>query len=171
MNAESAGLHCPACTNANPSHAKFCLHCGAHLTWSAAERRIITVLFADLTGFTGLSERLDAEQVHSLITVWLDHGAAPPVVQISAGASTASPMSASAGETIDKPRQIRQARLGMALPALRLVRNGYFMVHHLLHRMWTQTRPQNTKCQVSTALDLLSTAGAISRRQRGRGGG
>ena len=72
MHAESSGLHCPVCANANPSHAQFCLHCGAHLTWSAAERRIITVLFADLSGFTGLSEKLDAEQVHSLITVWLD---------------------------------------------------------------------------------------------------
>jgi class 3 adenylate cyclase/tetratricopeptide (TPR) repeat protein len=37
-----------------------------------AERRIITVLFADLAGFTGLTEQLDAERVHALITVWLD---------------------------------------------------------------------------------------------------
>lgn len=66
------GVGCPVCDTANPPYAQFCTRCGAHVSWSAAERRIITVLFADLTGFTGISERLDAEQVHSLITVWLD---------------------------------------------------------------------------------------------------
>lgn len=66
------GLECSACGTENPPHAQFCFHCGAHLAWTMAERRTITVLFADLSGFTGLSERLDAEQVHSLITIWLD---------------------------------------------------------------------------------------------------
>lgn len=63
---------CQVCATPNPAHANFCYECGAHLAWTIAERRTITVLFADLSGFTGLSERLDAEQVHSLITVWLD---------------------------------------------------------------------------------------------------
>ena len=66
------GTNCPACATLNPPEARFCSQCGALLAWSVAERRIITVLFADLSGFTGISERLDAEQVHALITVWLD---------------------------------------------------------------------------------------------------
>ena len=65
-------LECPTCATSNPAYASFCYDCGAHLAWAAAERRIITVLFADLSGFTGLTETLDAEQVHALITVWLD---------------------------------------------------------------------------------------------------
>ena len=66
------GTACPACEKTNPTHGRFCYHCGAHLAATAAERRIITVLFADLSGFTSLTEQLDAEQVHSLITTWLD---------------------------------------------------------------------------------------------------
>jgi class 3 adenylate cyclase len=34
------------------------------------ERRIVTVLFADLVGFTSLSERLDAEDVAMLQTAY-----------------------------------------------------------------------------------------------------
>lgn len=67
-----ANGECAVCGTRHPAEAKFCAECGAHLAWSMAERRIITVLFADLSGFTGLTERLDAERVHSLITVWLD---------------------------------------------------------------------------------------------------
>lgn len=63
---------CPACGTSSLPAASFCHACGAHLEWTMAERRIITVVFADLSGFTGLTERLDAEQVHSLITLWLD---------------------------------------------------------------------------------------------------
>ncbi|MFQ5889508.1 MAG: adenylate/guanylate cyclase domain-containing protein [Gemmatimonadota bacterium] len=36
-----------------------------------AERRVITVMFADLSGFTPLTERLDAEEVHALIASFL----------------------------------------------------------------------------------------------------
>ncbi|MEN8145747.1 MAG: adenylate/guanylate cyclase domain-containing protein [Gemmatimonadota bacterium] len=66
------GVSCPACATENSASGRFCHHCGAHLIASVAERRIITVLFADLSGFTRLTEQLDAEQVHSLITTWLD---------------------------------------------------------------------------------------------------
>ncbi len=65
-------LSCPVCGATHPPDARFCSACGAHLSWTVAERRTITVLFADLSGFTRLTEQLDAEQVHSLITAWLD---------------------------------------------------------------------------------------------------
>src|SRR2546421_10168617 len=62
---------CPACHEENPARAKFCLECGARLPAPGAptelgERRVVTVLFADLSGFTSFSERSDPEQVRAL---------------------------------------------------------------------------------------------------------
>jgi class 3 adenylate cyclase len=50
-----------------PVGARFCASCGAALTARADERRVVTVLFADLVGFTGLAEHTDPEQVKNLV--------------------------------------------------------------------------------------------------------
>ena len=63
-------ITCPACATGCPDGSRFCLSCGALLDAGRAlstERRTITVLFADLVGFTRLSERLDAEDVDRLL--------------------------------------------------------------------------------------------------------
>jgi class 3 adenylate cyclase len=75
---------CPSCGAANPVGAKFCGDCGTGLTDAApdqtqlasppasperagtAERRIVSVLFADLVGFTAASERRDHEDTRDL---------------------------------------------------------------------------------------------------------
>ena len=44
----------------------------AGMTARAVERRIVTVLFADLVGFTSLSERLDAEDVSLVQDAYFD---------------------------------------------------------------------------------------------------
>ncbi len=58
---------CPSCASDVPAGAKFCPNCGAQVTTRADERRIVTVLFADVVGFTPLSEDVDPEQVKILL--------------------------------------------------------------------------------------------------------
>jgi class 3 adenylate cyclase/tetratricopeptide (TPR) repeat protein len=63
---------CPACGEENPERAKFCLECGAALPVATApaaleERKVVTVLFCDLVGFTAASEAADPEDVRARI--------------------------------------------------------------------------------------------------------
>jgi class 3 adenylate cyclase/tetratricopeptide (TPR) repeat protein len=64
-------LTCANCRHGNPDDARFCSNCGTALTAVAApreERKVVTVLFADLVGFTSRSERLDPEDVRATLT-------------------------------------------------------------------------------------------------------
>ncbi len=65
-------IRCLACGQENPDGARFCNGCGAPLPAAAAsqheERRIVTVVFADMAGFTARSERLDPEDVRAILS-------------------------------------------------------------------------------------------------------
>ena len=84
---------CPTCGAANPAAAKFCGECGTRLggdqggsagapsrtsgpvavsSAPVAERRMVTVLFADLVEFTSLAEHRDAEEVRDLLSTYFD---------------------------------------------------------------------------------------------------
>ncbi len=60
---------CPACGAAVPEAARFCPECGQRLVAAPDERRLVTVLMADLVGFTAYSESVDPEQVKRVVDV------------------------------------------------------------------------------------------------------
>ena len=60
-------MSCPACGTPYQPGARFCSACGYTLINVPDERRIATVLFADLVGFTTFSEAADPEQVKALV--------------------------------------------------------------------------------------------------------
>lgn len=76
-------LPCPACGFANEAEARFCGGCGADMSapvpapravgdGTSGERRQVTVLFADLAGYTRLSRTLDAEELHAIMARFFD---------------------------------------------------------------------------------------------------
>jgi hypothetical protein len=75
---------CGSCGSVRRSGERFCGDCGAPLVGVAAvsetaavqapvaERRLVTVLFADLVGFTAASEGRDAEDTRELLSRYFD---------------------------------------------------------------------------------------------------
>ena len=69
---------CPNCGTENEQGNRFCFNCGTNLaeapeaeaapTTDAGERRLVSVVFADLVGFTTFSEHRDPEEVRGMLT-------------------------------------------------------------------------------------------------------
>src|SRR5215471_15778529 len=64
---------CARCGEENPDRARFCLACGAaldaaHEPPAQEERRIVSVVFVDLVGFTSRSEKLDPEDAQAILS-------------------------------------------------------------------------------------------------------
>jgi class 3 adenylate cyclase/tetratricopeptide (TPR) repeat protein len=63
---------CPSCGYGNQPGAKFCSECGATLVAAEPlaheERKVVSVLFADLVGFTSRAEQMDPEDVRALLS-------------------------------------------------------------------------------------------------------
>src|SRR5437867_2158205 len=66
-------MSCPRCGHENPSAAHFCNACGAPQERSREERRLVTVLFADVAASTELAGRLDPESLRALLARFYDH--------------------------------------------------------------------------------------------------
>ena len=65
-------ITCPHCGQANPEGFRFCGRCGRPLDAAGPtarqERKVVTVLFADVAGSTALGERLDPERLKDVLT-------------------------------------------------------------------------------------------------------
>jgi len=72
-------LTCANCRKENPEDFEFCPSCGASLKpadSAVEERKLVTVLFADVTGSTELGERLDPERLRALLDAYFSAMAA-----------------------------------------------------------------------------------------------
>src|SRR5688572_4803334 len=82
-------LTCASCGASLPAGAKFCSECGTRTesaetasgalateisiqTPPVSERRLVSVLFADLVGFTTVAEGRDAEETRDLLSRYFD---------------------------------------------------------------------------------------------------
>jgi class 3 adenylate cyclase/tetratricopeptide (TPR) repeat protein len=65
----SALASCPVCGAANTETARFCSTCGTELGSRRIEevRKVVTILFADVTGSTALGEQLDPEAMRAIM--------------------------------------------------------------------------------------------------------
>ena len=80
---QRVGINCPACAAPNPPESRFCGECGSALPGtsqladdtesenarvvSQGQRRHLTILFTDLTGYTRMMEEYDPEDVQTLM--------------------------------------------------------------------------------------------------------
>jgi class 3 adenylate cyclase len=66
---------CARCGQENPDGASFCNACGAplgELGGTTEERRVVSIVFVDLVGFTARSEKLDPEDVRAILTPYYE---------------------------------------------------------------------------------------------------
>lgn len=79
----SLAVACPACGEPSPPGFRFCGSCGTALPEpgraappglpaAVTERRVCSVLFADLVGFTTLTEHRDPEEVRDLLSAYFE---------------------------------------------------------------------------------------------------
>jgi predicted ATPase/class 3 adenylate cyclase len=69
-------LSCPRCNHRLPRNARFCSSCGTPIptaldssgtSHEEGGRRVVTVLFSDLSGYTALNQHLDPEEVEAVM--------------------------------------------------------------------------------------------------------
>jgi class 3 adenylate cyclase len=65
---------CARCGHENPDDSRFCGQCAAPLESARAgeERKVLTVLFADLVDFTSRAERMDPEDVRAMLSPYYE---------------------------------------------------------------------------------------------------
>ena len=78
---------CPSCGEENSDRARFCQNCATSLAAaeepSAEVRKVVTIVFADVTGSTALGEHLDPEALRRVMGRYFDE--MEPVIDAHGG--------------------------------------------------------------------------------------
>jgi class 3 adenylate cyclase len=166
---------CRACGQENPEIARFCLACGAALAEEAPhreERRIVSVVFVDLVGFTSRSEQLDPEDVRAILTPY--HGTVRDelesfggVVEKFVGDAVMAVFGAPTAHGDDPERAVRAAlavreavvALNSAQPALELQIRGAVNTGEAVVTL--SARPSHGEAMV--AGDVVNTASRLQQ--------
>ena len=71
-------MKCPECQLEIPVGSKYCNNCGCQLIDAlefsddvsviSSERKLVTVMFSDMSGYTAMTERLDPEEVKGIMS-------------------------------------------------------------------------------------------------------
>ena len=71
-------MECPKCQLEIPDNSKFCNECGCHLVGGLnvaeiprvmdSERKLVTIMFSDMSGYTAMTEHLDPEEVKGIMS-------------------------------------------------------------------------------------------------------
>ena len=120
-----ASAGCTTCGADLPDGAKFCMECGTPVVSAdsppaaappvdSGERRLVSVLFADLVGFTPYTETRDSEDVRSMLTAYFDRAAGVierfgGLVEKYIGDAIMAVWGAEAAEEDDAERAVRAA--------------------------------------------------------------
>ena len=113
---------CPRCGVDMPADYAFCGRCGARLGTETPERagetRQVTVLFADISGFTTLAERLGPEELHETMrTVWdliaADIRAADGIIEKYIGDAVVAVFGAVGDDVTSHPEAAQRAALAV----------------------------------------------------------
>lgn len=161
---------CPACGQPLAHAVSVCTECGAELF--AATRRVVTVLFADLAGYTRLCSTMDVEEVHLLVRPLMNAlrrtcevvGGVVPVIE---GDGFMAVFGARAGREDDPERAVmaavemqgavsqRRGVYGASLPGLRI---GINLGEALVAPSWEQGGFSVTGDTVNVASRLCALA-------------
>src|SRR4051812_19656993 len=132
-------VRCAACGEPNPERARFCLACGTAMGQPAAvareERRTLTVLFADMVGFTSLGERIDQESLRRV----MDRFYAEMRDAIEARGGTVAKFIGDAVMAVWGPPAVREDDALRAVQAAEGMRAALKLLNDDLERRWGVT--------------------------------
>jgi class 3 adenylate cyclase len=126
---------CPNCGTESPEGFRFCPSCGAAMSApepTREERKLVTILFADVTGSTALGEQLDPERLRVLLSAYFSacRSSSSPGAEGSRSSSATPSWAVFGVPVIREDDAVRALRAALSMLARLEELNGEFQKHH-----------------------------------------